>query len=996
MTGLAGMTERLSMLATGIAVAVFVTSLVAQVRLLGRRNREIAVGPVFVFAALCAVALYGVGVAADGLVAIAREVAAPYESFVERLLLGKIGALSGLLPLRARPLLAAPIHLGAALALYLALIPLCYWLGGCRRLQPGSEVVSSMGQRFWGRVFSLCGYRDLVGLEPRYRAWARPMIVAGVTLAGIGWFQLFYADPGAPPLSPYLWGCCAVLIAAAIVNLVTAREPEPASSGAVESPTPLPAPDPLEWIGALQRRGFSLSATPGRVLPPRPESAGALPVAHRTPLTEEMLAALAGGAARAARPWAHQAEVFSRVVEDGQHVLLVSPPGSGKTVIAQLLAAHTAISRGKNALFVLRDARAADEACDRLATLLRRTSWAANLRCTRSGADLSRLLSQRRTPVLTFAHPAALAAMLRGAGPGAGHAAAAAGDADQRYFLEHLGLVVFDQIERHSGVVAAHLYFVTRWLWAALGQLRASPRALVTLGVAARDFERYAETVTGLDLALVASDGAPRRERRLHPARAPLASDDPGSVAVAPAAAAAAEAAGLELPLRVLGFADIATTELERAVADTTRVRGQLAPAMPERARVSVAQLSAPRAARLVAEQARIGGDSAPGPHHQLLLPAPDPLSRWLAADLERLEQLARAGRKLIAQAGAQALGERYLRAVVAAGARSNSWARRVFGGSLQRLLDSGELSLRDGVRLEHDPPRLVPDGRIEAAARTASSSPVQVDTLAEEPVRLVDGATGEVLRHLDPERAVLVAYPGAVLCHRGRRFVVPLDDLADDAYAPGGTIDCQLLEQRLSTVRVRRLHVELLPGSELRQVSLGGEPVAGGLVGVRATEEVSAVRRHAADGALRGSSSFAPRRTELVTEAQVLVVGELAGEPALHALIHLLRSVLAALIDCGEEGLLIAHTADLAGRGSALLLIDGYSGGGVGYARAADAALLADALRLCQRILAEGCCEAGCPRCVRSHDCHQPDPTAADLDRAGAARLVTRLVGGA
>ena len=75
-------------------------------------------------------------------------------------------------------------------------------------------------------------------------------------------------------------------------------------------------------------------------------------------------------------------------------------------------------------------------------------------------------------------------------------------------------------------------------------------------------------------------------------------------------------------------------------------------------------------------------------------------------------------------------------------------------------------------------------------------------------PVLVVDRSTGAVLRRLDPERAPLVAYPGAVLLYRGRRFSVPDDEVP--LYRAGERIAADLCEDDLASVRVRKLAVTI------------------------------------------------------------------------------------------------------------------------------------------------------------------------------------------
>ncbi len=274
-------------------------------------------------------------------------------------------------------------------------------------------------------------------------------------------------------------------------------------------------------------------------------------------------------------------------------------------------------------------------------------------------------------------------------------------------------------------------------------------------------------------------------------------------------------------------------------------------------------------------------------------------------------------------------------------------------------------------------------------------------DTIGDDPVRVVDRATGTVIRRLDPGRAALVAYPGAVLLYRGRRFQVGGER---PSYGAGSEVGAELHGEDVQTIRIRSIHTSILEPGELRPLSLGGATIRGGLSAVRVSETVTGARRHRSDGTLDGITGFEPIRASFRSFARVLLVGS-TSEPALQALANLLRPCLAAVLDGGEEGLEIAtaQRLELEGRaeeagggpleGPALFLIDTYEGG-AGYARAADARVLREALRLASAILEESCCESGCSRCVRTIHSHVEDPSKAALDRAGARVLTSRLLG--
>jgi ATP-dependent helicase YprA (DUF1998 family) len=410
-------------------------------------------------------------------------------------------------------------------------------------------------------------------------------------------------------------------------------------------------------------------------------------------------------------------------------------------------------------------------------------------------------------------------------------------------------------------------------------------------------------------------------------------------------------------------------------------------------------------------------GSAAQGEHLQLLIPGVDPVSRWLAADLERALALA-AGegrRTLIADLASGPLRERHLARALAELPAEVEWLRRVFGeDTLARLERAGMIELERSVEPRGEPPALCPVARAQLVARGRGSRPSVLtgDTIGDDPVRVIDRATGTAIRSLDPGRAPLVAYPGAVLLWRGRRFAVALERAS---YVAGSEVAADLHGEDVYTQRVRSIHVSVLEPELLRPMSLGGAALRGGLTAVRVEETIHGVRRHRGDGALAGRASFEPIVARYGSLAQVLFVGKEVSEPALQALANLLRHCLAAVIDCGEEGLEVAtslrlegfglsaaasstrgpeSSGELAEEGPVLLLIDTYEGG-AGYARAADSRALRDALGIAARVLGQGCCGAGCPRCVRTTSCYVEDPEGQTLDRAGAQAVVARLLGG-
>jgi hypothetical protein len=964
-----------------IAVGAVLTSAGLAI-LYARLNTKASPGPVFVVAGLALLGLYVLGSAIDlGAVLVSARTPAPHDSLCERIFLGRFAALRPFLPLRQHPLLAAPVHAASAFGLYLLLVKLVWWAGEQRTLDPASYAPHLHD------LYGFCGYGgDLRTIEERYLSWMRPLSLVGLVLLSAAFLELHYRDPREPPLSPFLWAVAVAVTLGVAINWISSREADAEKGKPAEKPAEIPPVTTEPWIAALRARGFEIDEE-------RARGSAEAPAAYATPRAEpveqidllrELLEVLTEGKGL----YSHQEEVLARLLSERKHVLMLAPPRAGKSTAAQLAAVQVALTEGKNALFVLRDRESACEAAAELARTLERTSWSQNLRCTVAGPEMLQLLAQRRSPVLTFSFADALEEML-------------AAHRDYAYLLEHLGLIVVEDLERYSGVRGANLHFRIRRLHAVLAELHGRPVLIGTISAPARDLERYAETLLGVDLAVVASDGAPAGSLRQLAAIPPPGDPD----GVPPAALAAAEAQALGIPLALLGFAGVTATELERAASRVNRVHDPILPCAPERARVSLTELRPEALARIVAATRHLGSaqpEATRGEHLQLLVPGIDPLSRWLAGDLARVFALSEGRRTLIADLDNEPLRERHLRRALAElPAIECDWARRVFGGeALERVERAGLLERDRALEPRGEPPTLRPIERVRMRPGARGSRPeiLTGDTIGDDPVRVVDRATGAVIRRLDPGRAALTAYPGAVLLFRGRRFLVGSER---PCYSAGSEVGAELHGEDVQTVRIRSIHTTVLEPEMLRPLSLGGATFRGGLSAVRVVETVSGVRRHRSDGSLDGIAGFEPLAASFRSLARVLFVGAV-GEPALQALANLLRPCLAAVMDCGEEGLEVATAIRLEGdpaleaEGPVLLLVDTYEGG-AGYARAADSRALREALRLAAAILEQRCCgtDEGCPRCVRTIHCHVEDPSKAALDRSGARALVAKLLGG-
>ncbi|MCC6747867.1 MAG: DUF1998 domain-containing protein [Deltaproteobacteria bacterium] len=957
---------RASKLVTVAVLAGFLAVLAALAWTLRRRQPKVSVGPIFALAGFLEVGLYALGSTVDQVAALVGErVTTPAESFVERALLGWHDALAPLLPLGDRPLVAAPMKVGAALGLYLALVQACWFFGRAARLDPELEDEHPV----WRGIYALAGYRDLRVMEERYRGWMGPLLLVAPLGLFVVFFELFPAAGQRVSLLPFLYGLAVACVAGAAVNLLFGGVDAPAAEAAPRVQDEARAPgSPAAWVAALRGAGFELPAQGTRWGSARAaEAAAGTSSAMAGPLLGELVA----GLCRGRDLYAHQREALERLRGDGRRVLLQAPPRAGKTTVAWLAAAERALAEGRNTLVVARDAETATEGEAHLRGLLAGTAWRHNLRSTLAGPELVRLLAEQRSPVLAFADPDALDRLL-------------STPKDSAYFLELLGLVVVEDLERHSGLRGANLSYLTRRLWAVLARLRGAPRLLATVGEPVCEVARHAEELLGAELELVVGASGPTRPLALHAGQAP------GQAVVGGAARALAEAAALGLPATVLGFAALSRAQLAREASAAGR--SGVSPVPLEDAAVGVVELAATHAARLSVALTHFGawseGSSDPT---AVLLVRPEPVAAWIATDLRRLERFATLGRTLVAERQHVQLGTHHLHQALLAAPVDEVWARQVFGAEVvEAARRDGLFVARETRRLEREPLGLATRGEL-CLREAAGSSRASAETVGSSPVEVVDQATGTVLRRLDAARAPLVAFPGAVLHYRGQRYVLPW---TPGRYEPGERLAAALLDEELMGVRVRELKVSLEQPELLRPLSLGGATLEGGLVSVAVEERITATRHHGPTGALRTLVTFAPIEVRYRSLARVLTTGGEASEAALHALVHLLRNALEALFDCGEEGLHLAHTTELAGRGPALLCLDTFPGG-AGYARALELGRLREALSLVRELLDGACCDgAGCPRCVRTLHCHQMEPERATLDRAGARALVDRLIG--
>ena len=311
-------------------------------------------------------------------------------------------------------------------------------------------------------------------------------------------------------------------------------------------------------------------------------------------------------------------------------------------------------------------------------------------------------------------------------------------------------------------------------------------------------------------------------------------------------------------------------------------------------------------------------------------------------------------------------------------------------------------------ARMEHT--YRVPSGEVpELAIRAAGDA-----------TRVIDRHTGDVILAVERPRALAAAYPGRVLVRQKKRFsVLPLED--QDG-VEGGRIACEREERAITTSRMRHIHVELAErraggdrrGDERAAATrraaaprtLGGAPFSLRHVPVHVREETLGFRRFDPNGLVRDATLYAePIVTELATRAAVLGLPKASfgavDDGTLHALAHLFRTTLPAFVHHGEEDIEIAWLPSFVlapdETEPSIAFIDAHPGG-AGFA---DAITL-DVLRACVRwaLALTHRCPGGCTRragclfCLQIRDCHAEPARTTDLDKLGAERVLTLLVG--
>jgi DEAD/DEAH box helicase domain-containing protein len=579
--------------------------------------------------------------------------------------------------------------------------------------------------------------------------------------------------------------------------------------------------------------------------------------------------------------------------------------------------------------------------------------------------------------------------------------------------LANLAWVVVDEAHVYRGVFGSHVANVLRRLRRLALAYGCRPRFVLTSATIANPDE-LAERLTGLEVRLVAGDGAPRAERRIAMWNPPLVEERSGSRASALSEAADLLAQLVEQEVRSICF--LKSRRGVELIQRFTRLR------LEDAGRSDLAARIAPyRAGYTPSQRREIEARLAEG--DLLAVVATDALELGIdVGDLDAaicvtfpgtvasLRQMwGRAGRRstglALYVAGEDALDQFFCRhpdefldrpveqaildheseeihlAHLAAAAYELPLSGEdadVFGGRWQdnaeRLVKLGRLRERGGRYLPRGP------GYPAAEIALRSSSP--------DSVAIVEARGGEVIGSVESARAHSAVHPGAVYLHLGSAYEVEDLDLRNrraivrpfdgDWYTQPKKESETYIEQ----VRDRR--------------EVGGVELSFGIVSV--TEQVVAYqKKRIVDHEVLDLLTVDLPEQEFVTQALWYELPDrllrdefpLDGlQGALHAAEHGQIAVLPLLTMCDRWDIGGLSTAFHHQTGRPTIFIyDGHPGG-VGITRLGFALfeeLTEDALRL----ISECPCESGCPSCVQSPKCGNLNEP---LNKRGAVELLTRI----
>jgi DEAD/DEAH box helicase domain-containing protein len=718
-----------------------------------------------------------------------------------------------------------------------------------------------------------------------------------------------------------------------------------------------------------------------------------------TALPHDLHPAVAEGLGRAGieRLWSHQADAFE-AARTG-HVMVTTGTASGKSLAFNLPVLHTLASDMRaRALYLYPTKALAQDQARKLAQqggrYLRHAIYDGD-----TPRDERAAIRQRSNLILT--------------NPDMLHIGVLPNHRTWGDVLANLAWVVVDEAHVYRGVFGSHVANVLRRLRRLARAYGSEPRFVLTSATIANPGE-LAERLTGLDVELVDTDGAPRAERRIAMWNPPLVDEKLGKRASALSEAAGLLAQLVEREVRTICF--LKSRRGVELIQRFARLR------LEDGGRPDLAERIAPyRAGYTPSQRREIERQLAEG--ELLAVVATDALE--LGIDVGELDAAicvtfpgtvaslrqmwGRAGRRqtglALYVAGEDALDQFFCRhpdeflgrpveraildheseeihlAHLAAAAYEMPLTPEdadAFGprweDSARRLVKLGELRERGGRYLPRGPG--YPASGI--ALRSASADSVAI----------VNADGGEVIGSVESARAHSAVHPGAVYLHMGAAFEV--EDLD--------------LHNRRAVVRPFQGDWYTQPKKEsdtfiesVRQTrGAAGVDLSFGIVSV--TEQVVAYqKKRVSDHSVLDLLTVDLPEQQFVTQAlwyelpDALLRDEFPLEllqGSLHAAEHGQIAVLPLIAMCDRWDIGGLSTAFHPQTGRATIFIyDGHPGGigitRVGYERFET--LVDDALRL----ISECRCQAGCPSCVQSPKCGNLNEP---LNKRGAVEMLSRM----
>jgi DEAD/DEAH box helicase domain-containing protein len=583
-------------------------------------------------------------------------------------------------------------------------------------------------------------------------------------------------------------------------------------------------------------------------------------------------------------------------------------------------------------------------------------------------------------------------------------------------FLANLGWVVVDEAHTYRGVFGSHVANVLRRLRRIALTYGSEPRFVLTSATIANPRE-LAESLTGLEFELLDDDGAPRAGREIAIWNPPVIDESTQT-----RRSAVSEAADLLVELVTRGVRTICFMKSRRGIELINRFASMR---LAELGQGHLSDRIAPYRAGYTPQQRReIEAALAAG--DLLAVSATNALE--LGIDVGELDAAVcvnfpgtvaslrqmwgRAGRRrrglAVYMAGEDALDQFFCRhpdeflerpveaaildhrseqirmqhlvaaayeAPLGGAARDDAILGEGWRDAAERLVASGELRKARGDRYLTRGGDFVA-GRISLRSASADS------------VAVIDSASGEMIGHVEAERAFSTVHPGAIYLHRGRSYEVAELDV----------------DQRRAIVRPFEgdYYTQVKKGTEVciekaRTVrgALGVELSFGA---VSVSEQVIAYqRKRLGDNKVLDIVALDLPEQDFVTQALWYVVGDrmaarLPGEVllgALHASEHSQIAVLPliAMCDRWDIGGLSTNVHHQTGAPT-IFIYDGHPGG-VGITRRGYEVfeqLVGDA----DRLIRECPCESGCPSCVQSPKCGNLNE---HLHKGGALELMGTML---